>query len=226
MTGQERIPREVVFVLLPKFSMIALYGALEPLRVANRFAGPVFTWRFISIDGEPVAASNEIPVSVSGPLSAVGRPSLAIFCASYEPERHFTRQVFAKIRALARTGIPLGGVDTGQFLLAQAGLLDGYRVALHWESLPGFRESYPQTDATTIVMADDDGPSPPKSSLDVTDGVRVVVPLSSRTTYVSPTAEGVALANTSPERVSSDEVEVTITIHITQSNTLRPIGSC
>jgi AraC family carnitine catabolism transcriptional activator len=79
VTRQNGIPQEVVFVLLPKFSMIALYGALEPLRVANRFAGPVFTWRFISIDGDPVAASNEIPVSVSGPLSAVGRPSLAIF---------------------------------------------------------------------------------------------------------------------------------------------------
>ena len=33
------MPQEVVFVLLPKFSMIALYGALEPLRLANRFAG-------------------------------------------------------------------------------------------------------------------------------------------------------------------------------------------
>ena len=151
MTGNESTPQEVVFVLLPKFSMIALYGALEPLRVANRFAGQVFTWRFISLDGEPVAASNEIPVSVSGPLSAVGRPSLAIFCASYEPEKHFGRQVFAKLRALARSGVPLGGVDTGQFLLAEAGLLDGYRVALHWESLPGFRESYPQTDATTAL---------------------------------------------------------------------------
>ena len=36
--------------------MIALYGALEPLRVANRFAGPTFSWRFISADGQPVAA--------------------------------------------------------------------------------------------------------------------------------------------------------------------------
>lgn len=151
MPGKGSTPREVVFVLLPKFSMIALYGALEPLRVANRFAGQVFTWRFISIDGEPVAASNEIPVSVSGPLSAVGCPSLAIFCASYEPEKHFSRPVFAKLRALARSGVPIGGVDTGQFLLAEAGLLDGYRVALHWESLPGFRESYPQTDATTAL---------------------------------------------------------------------------
>ena len=143
--------REVVFVLFPKFSMIALYGALEPLRVANRFAGPVFSWRFLSLDGEPVSASNEIPISVSGRLDEIGRPDLAMFCASYEPETQFNRAMFAKLRQLARQGVMLGGVDTGQFALASAGLLDGHKVALHWESLPGFRESYPKTDATSAL---------------------------------------------------------------------------
>ncbi|MGL4528550.1 MAG: GlxA family transcriptional regulator, partial [Aestuariivirga sp.] len=57
---------DVSFLLVPKFSMIALYGALEPLRVANRFAGPTFSWRFFSEDGATVSASNDIPVSVSG----------------------------------------------------------------------------------------------------------------------------------------------------------------
>ena len=61
--------RQVAFLLFARFSMIALYGALEPLRVANRFAGPAFAWRFLSPDGRPVAASNDIPVSVSGSLA-------------------------------------------------------------------------------------------------------------------------------------------------------------
>ena len=148
---QDGAEREVVFVLLPKFSMIALYGALEPLRLANRFAGPVFSWRFLSLDGEPVAASNEIPVSVSGKLSGVGRPALAMFCASYEPEKHFDRAMFAAMRDLARRGVRLGGVDTGQFALAAAGLLDGHRCAVHWESLPGFAETFPKVDATTAL---------------------------------------------------------------------------
>ena len=74
---------DVAFLLVPKFSMIALYGALEPLRVANRFAGPVFSWRFVSADGQPVAASNDIPVSVSGGLNDIGRPAMAVVSASY-----------------------------------------------------------------------------------------------------------------------------------------------
>lgn len=50
----------VVFLLVPRFSMIALYGALKLLRVANRFEPDAFAWRFVSADGQPVAASNDI----------------------------------------------------------------------------------------------------------------------------------------------------------------------
>ena len=74
-----------------------------------------------------------------------------MFCASYEPEKHFDRTMFANSASLARQGVSLGGVDTGPFVLASAGLLDGYRCAVHWESLPGFRESYPSVDVTTAL---------------------------------------------------------------------------
>ena len=93
---------DVAFLLIPKFSMIALYGAVEPLRVANRFAGPVFSWRFLSMDGRPVAASNDIPVSVSGGLKDIGTPAMAVVSASYEPERGVTPPVLNAIRKLAR----------------------------------------------------------------------------------------------------------------------------
>lgn len=138
---------DVTFVLVPRFSMIALFGALEPLRVANRFAGPVFSWKFVSPGGQAVAASNDIPVSVSGDLSSIGRPAMAVICASYEHERGGGKAVLSAIRRLARDKVMLAGIDTGPFLMAQAGVLDGYRATCHWESLPGFRESFPAVQA-------------------------------------------------------------------------------
>ncbi len=141
-------PIDVAFVLAPQFSMIALYSALEPLRVANRFLGQAFTWRFVSVDGEAVHASNGIPVSVSGRLQDIGRPNLAVVCASYDHERAMTRAMLAGIRALARKGVWLGGLDAGAFLLAEAGVLDGVRATCHWETLPVMRESYPQVVVT------------------------------------------------------------------------------
>lgn len=148
---------DVVFLLVPKFSMIALYGALEPLRVANRFAGPTFSWRFVSADGHPVAASNDIPVSVSGSLADIGTPAMAVVSASYEPDKGVTRPMLTALRRLARGGVLLAGIDTGPFLLGEAGLLDGYRATCHWESLPGFRERFPDVQAEqSLFVADRD----------------------------------------------------------------------
>jgi AraC family carnitine catabolism transcriptional activator len=151
------MPRDIAFVLIPRFSMIALFSALEPLRVANRFAGDIFSWRFVSMDGGPVAASNGIPVSVTASVDAIGRPDVAIACASYDQEAGMTRPVFNELRRLARNGTLLGGVDTGAFLLAGAGVLDGYRATTHWETLPAFRESYPEIDVADETYVIDRG---------------------------------------------------------------------
>jgi AraC family carnitine catabolism transcriptional activator len=148
---------DVAFVLFPRFSMIGLFGALEPLRVANRFAGQVFSWRFVSADGEPVAASNDIPVSVTGAIRDVGRPDLAMLCASYEHERALSKPVLAEVRRLAQRKVMLGAMDTGPFILAEAGVLDGLRATCHWESLPGFRERYPNVQATRALFENDRG---------------------------------------------------------------------
>lgn len=146
---------DVSFLLVPRFSMIALYGAMEPLRVANRFADGAFSWRFISADGKPVTASNGIPVSVSGGLAEVGKPAMAMVCASYEHEAGVGRPILTAIRKLARAKVLLAGLDTGPFVLAEAGVLDGYRATCHWESLPGFRESYPSVQVREALFERD-----------------------------------------------------------------------
>jgi len=146
--------RDIAFLLIPRFSMIALFSALEPLRVANRFAEEDFSWRFVSMDGKAVAASNGIPVSVTAGIDGIGRQDVAIVCASYDQEAGMNRPVFNELRRLARNGTLLGAVDTGAFLLAGAGVLDGHRATCHWETLPAFRENYPDIDAaeTTYVI--------------------------------------------------------------------------
>jgi transcriptional regulator GlxA family with amidase domain len=68
-----------------------------------------------------------------------------------------TRPVFNELRRLARNGTLLGGVDTGGFLLAGAGVLDGHRATCHWETLPGFRESYPDIDVAEETYVIDRG---------------------------------------------------------------------
>ncbi len=137
-------PATVVFHLVPRFSMISLYGALEPLRIANRFAPGSFEWVFTSLDGQPVAASNDIPVSVGGRLADVKKPAVVTICASYNPEKPARKPILNAIHKLAAAKVQLAGIDTGPFFLGWAGVLDGCRATCHWESFPGFRESFPR----------------------------------------------------------------------------------
>ncbi|MBS8268212.1 GlxA family transcriptional regulator [Halomonas litopenaei] len=145
--------------LVPKFSMLTLFCLLEPLRVANRFGRDLFAWRLLSADGEAVTASNGVRIDVDGRLSEVteadwyqglASKGRLMVVSSYEPEACIGAEDLALLKRLAAHGVWLGGVDTAPFILARAGVLEGYPVALHWESVPAFREEFPEL----IVRAD------------------------------------------------------------------------
>jgi len=51
------------------------------------------------------------------------------------------------LRASENRYSTLAGLDTGSWLLASAGLLNGYRATIHWEELTSFSETFPEVDA-------------------------------------------------------------------------------
>jgi len=137
-------PELIGFLLLPRFSMMAFFSAVEPLRIANRISGrPLFEWMLISENGGSVTASNGMTLLADQTIEAVPHlPSLAL-CSGFDPERYLSPALVRWLRRLSAAGCVLGGLDTGCFVLAAAGLLNGERVTLHWESLPSFKERFP-----------------------------------------------------------------------------------
>ncbi|MFD2191700.1 GlxA family transcriptional regulator [Pistricoccus aurantiacus] len=128
--------------LVPKFSMLTLFCLLEPLRVANRFGRELFAWRLLSSSGEPVVASNGVRIEVDDRLSSLECSELLMVVSSYEAEARVTAGDRAVLRQITAFGGRVGGLDTAPFILARAGLLDQQPVALHWESVPAFREEF------------------------------------------------------------------------------------
>ncbi|MDN3526303.1 GlxA family transcriptional regulator [Halomonas sabkhae] len=130
--------------LVPKFSMLSLFCLLEPLRVANRFGRDLFAWRLLSADGEGLVASNGVGIDVDGELDAVADDAHLMVVSSYAAEATIRGQDLAVLRRVAAHGGWLGGLDTAPFILARSGVLEGHRVAMHWESVPAFRREFPQ----------------------------------------------------------------------------------
>ncbi|MFD0917694.1 GlxA family transcriptional regulator [Pseudahrensia aquimaris] len=148
------IQRSFVFFLVPDFSMIAFATAIEVLRLANRMIGyKTYSWRLASQDGETVTASNSVEVSVNTSLaderrllSGKDRPSMVFICSGVNVEKFDNKAVHGWLREEHNRGVAVGGLCTGAYILAKAGLLSGKRCAIHWENLPGFAEAFPKAD--------------------------------------------------------------------------------
>ncbi|WP_416140149.1 GlxA family transcriptional regulator [Halomonas sp. HK25] len=133
---------DIGFLLLSGFSHLAFSSALEPLRMANHLADRrLYTWHLVSRDGAPVVASNGLATAVDQALEPMPALDLLLVCAGVEVQRHCDRGTLAWLQRLAERRIPLGAVCTGGYVLAQAGLLDGYRCTLHWEHFSSLHEA-------------------------------------------------------------------------------------
>lgn len=140
--------QDYYFLLMPGFSVMGFVSAVEPLRVANRFGGELYRWHVLSVDGGAVVASNGMSVNADAALEPLKKGTTLWVVAGFEPLKFCTPALEHWLRRLDHEGVTLGGIDTGSFVLAQAGLLDGHRLTLHWEALGAFKESYPQLAVT------------------------------------------------------------------------------
>ncbi|MDO6480048.1 GlxA family transcriptional regulator [Shimia thalassica] len=137
-------PEHFVFLLLPNMSMLAFSAAIEPLRIANQLTGKVlYRWTTMSEDGASVRASNGIEIGVDSPIGETKPGSYVFVCSGVEPDKATTKSAADWIRYQWRTGRVVGGLCTGAYALARAGILGGKEFTLHWENQLPFRESHP-----------------------------------------------------------------------------------
>jgi len=121
-------PRDYYFLLLPKLTLLAFTSALEPLRVANQIAGKeLYRWYVMTGDNAPVTCSCGVNITPDTPLRDVPRDAAAFVCAGIEPLDTLTRRAVTWISRQRAFGCMAGGICTGAFALARAGLLEGRR---------------------------------------------------------------------------------------------------
>jgi AraC family carnitine catabolism transcriptional activator len=147
-----QLPGPIGFVLIPQFAVMALASAIEPLRIANRYLKTPYTWRLLSLDGNAVADDNGILIQPHGSIADEQALGTVILCADIQPDRYYSQALRTWLHRLNANGTTLGAMDTGCFLLARAGLLDGCRVTMHWEVVDAFRERFPKIEVTQTLF--------------------------------------------------------------------------
>ena len=151
MTSQTEGPAiTVCLVLVPGFSMLSMVTVLETMRIANRLSGrAVFAWSITSETGGAVTSSLGIDSPVDAPLGEPRRGSIVLICGGTEVQATASRATMAWLRRCATHGVTLGGLCTGSYVLARAGLLRNRRATIHWEQGESFRENFPDVELST-----------------------------------------------------------------------------
>lgn len=146
------------FVLLPDYSMVAFANALETLRMANYISRRrLYRWSVVAPDGETAIASNGLSLACTGGHEVLLDCDLVFVCGGTDVRAAVTETTRRLLRHCAGRGTTLGALCTGSFALASAGVLDGYRCAIHWENLAAIREEFPRVSfAQEVFIVDRD----------------------------------------------------------------------
>lgn len=149
-------PKRFVFLLLDKFTMLSFASAIEPLRIANRVIGaPAYSWVLAGEGDGIVCCSNGAAFTLDIGLDGVEREDTVLVCGGIDVQRSTTKGILGWLRREARRGVVMGGLCTGAYALAKAGLLDGKRATIHWENQDGFLEEFEQVKLTKSIFVID-----------------------------------------------------------------------
>ena len=132
-------------LLLHGFNSLAAHAFIDPFRAANYLRGnKIYHWDFLSIDGGSVVASNGIEIGDTLAIDqAASEFDMLVVNASWIPEAFQDSRLQSWLRLISREGVMLGGLDTGAFVLAYAGLLGEHRPVVHYEHAAAYDELFP-----------------------------------------------------------------------------------
>lgn len=145
-SGSASAIRRIGFLVLDEFPMVTLSCAIDTLRTANQLSNSsAYTWTVITPTGAPAQSSDGATRVATTRLSDAGQLDLTLVCAGANVATYIDKPVVEILHQMAFSNVALGGLGTGAYALAKAGLLDGYRCAIQWDDKRSLRAIFPNT---------------------------------------------------------------------------------
>lgn len=145
------------FVLQPAFTLVAFSSFVDALRLAadegDRSRPVRCQWEVLSPDLAPIRASCGVEVTPTRRLDEAGRHDIVVVVGGLiSVGRRVDARLIDFLKRSARRRVPLVGVCTGSFILARAGLLEGYRACVSWFHYREFAREFPRHDVTSSPL--------------------------------------------------------------------------
>ena len=147
----------------PDFTLFSLSNLIEFLRHAadeSDFSRQLYcSWELLSHNMNSIRSSCGFEVT---PTKLFDDPNnydyIVIHGGLLHSRTPIPAQLYQFILDVKEAGVPLVGLCSGQFLLAELGLLDGKKCAVHFSHEAAMREMFPDITPVTTVPFVTDGP--------------------------------------------------------------------
>ncbi len=146
-------PEHFQFLLVENFSHLAFSCAVEPLRISNLVSKQeLYRWSFASENGEFARASNGTETRVAHTFADACDADTIFVLSGLGVQSAATSSLIASIRRGRAHGARIGALCSGAYILAEAGMLDGQKAAIHWHYHDSFMEEFPQVGLSRSVF--------------------------------------------------------------------------
>jgi len=148
-SGRRDLKLRVGFVLTPRFTLTAFAGFIDALRLAadegDRSRQIACEWAVLGTPGTAIPSSCGALIV---PLDKIEAPErydyIVVVGGLLHGGQKVPAEIYAFLRSAAHAGVALVGLCTGTFVLARAGLLDGYVACVSWFHREDFIQEFPK----------------------------------------------------------------------------------
>lgn len=140
--GETRQTVRAGFVLLEHFSLPAFTQALDTLITANLLRPASFSTATFGLQEGEVTSDLGLVIRPDARLesSVLKELDLLVICGGYRTELKASDEFIHLLKSAAEQGVSLAGLWNGAWFLGRAGLLSGYRCAVHPEHRPALAD--------------------------------------------------------------------------------------
>jgi len=145
----------VSIILFDAFSNMVLACLLEPLRVVRDQNGLDLSWTILTEGDRPVDSSSGITVAPDMLKAEAKNADLVLIIGGDAfRDHHKASALRNRLDPLIRNATVIAA-DTGTWILARCGYLNGRKATLHWQLLDEFAETFPDVQVSSESFVHD-----------------------------------------------------------------------